>query len=153
MPLRRSSRVAPEAFVNAEGACTKAPFETPCPRVFHTIRRLSCFIMVFALWERKLKTRNAWCNDVQWITRGSFFRIVLELWYESIFTTFDHYRKNRFHYVLMKLKLKTGDNFAFPVLFLKFLGRCEITTLFSYRNLSACLRKSKTYGWFLLYYK
>ena len=35
MSLRRTPRVAPEAFVNAEGACRKAPFETPCPRVSH----------------------------------------------------------------------------------------------------------------------
>ena len=35
MSLRRTSRVTPEAYVNAEGACRKAPFETPCPRVLH----------------------------------------------------------------------------------------------------------------------
>ena len=35
MSLRRTSRVAPEAFVNAEGACRKAAFETPYPRVLH----------------------------------------------------------------------------------------------------------------------
>ena len=44
----------------------------------------------------------------------------------------------------MQSKLKIGYNFAFPELFLKFPGRCEITTLFSYGNLSACLRKSET---------
>ena len=66
--LRRTSRVAPEAFVNAEGACTKAPCETRCPRVSHNS---GSFVLLDDFRALRAKNQNA-----------VFFRIVLELQYK-----------------------------------------------------------------------
>ena len=84
MSLRRTLRVAPEAFVNAEGACRKAPFETPCPRVSHNSGS-SVLHDVFRALRTEIK-------DPERMTQR---RAVNHKAVQSIFTTFDYYRKSR----------------------------------------------------------